>query len=60
MKLFSNNPSPARIAELTASAEAGSIRPVIDTVYPITGVAEAHERLETGGVRGKLIIDMRL
>ncbi|MFF0772293.1 NAD(P)-dependent alcohol dehydrogenase [Nonomuraea wenchangensis] len=59
MKLFSNNPSPARIAELTASAEAGSVRPVIDTVYPIGDVAEAHRRLETGGVRGKLIIDMQ-
>ncbi|MGI5158545.1 NAD(P)-dependent alcohol dehydrogenase [Microbispora sp. CA-102843] len=59
MKLFSNNPSPARIAELTASAEAGSIRPVIDAVYPIGDVTEAHRRLEAGGVRGKLIIDMQ-
>ncbi|MFF0862075.1 NAD(P)-dependent alcohol dehydrogenase [Nonomuraea sp. NPDC003560] len=59
MKLFSNNPSPARITELTASAEAGSIRPVIDTAYPIGDVAEAHRRLEAGGVRGKLIIDMQ-
>ncbi|GAA4915877.1 NADPH:quinone reductase-like Zn-dependent oxidoreductase [Nonomuraea thailandensis] len=59
MKLFSNNPSPARIAELTAAAEAGGIRPVIDTVYPIGEVAEAHRRLEAGGVRGKLIIDMQ-
>ncbi|UBU18365.1 NAD(P)-dependent alcohol dehydrogenase [Nonomuraea gerenzanensis] len=59
VKLFSNNPSSARIAELTASAEAGSIRPVIDTVYPIGDVAQAHRRLEAGGVRGKLIIDMR-
>ncbi|MGP3965178.1 NAD(P)-dependent alcohol dehydrogenase [Nonomuraea sp. 3N208] len=59
MKLFSNNPSPARIAELTASAEAGSIRPVIDTIYPISDIAEAHQRLEAGGVRGKLIIDMQ-
>ncbi|MCO5993863.1 NAD(P)-dependent alcohol dehydrogenase [Actinoallomurus rhizosphaericola] len=59
MKLFSNNPSPARIAELTASAEAGIIRPAIDTVYPITGIAEAHRRLEAGGVRGKLVIDLQ-
>lgn len=59
MKLFSNNPSPARIAELTAYAEAGSIRPVVDTVYPISGIADAHRRLETGGVRGKLVIDLR-
>ncbi|YCK40215.1 NAD(P)-dependent alcohol dehydrogenase [Actinomadura sp. ATCC 39365] len=59
MKLFSNNPSAARIAELTASAEAGNIRPVIDAVYPISDVTEAHQRLEAGGVRGKLIIDMQ-
>lgn len=59
MKLFSNNPSPARIAELTASTEAGSVRPVIDAVYPIGDVTEAHRRLEAGGVRGKLIIDMQ-
>ncbi|MEZ7125793.1 NAD(P)-dependent alcohol dehydrogenase [Nonomuraea sp. AD125B] len=59
VKLFSNNPSPARIADLTTCAEAGSIRPVIDTVYPIDDIAEAHRRLETGGVRGKLIIDMQ-
>ncbi|NRQ30882.1 NAD(P)-dependent alcohol dehydrogenase [Nonomuraea sp. NN258] len=59
MKIFSNNPSPERMAELTASAEAGNIRPVIDTVYPMDEVAEAHRRLEAGGVRGKLIIDLQ-
>ncbi|MCO5974736.1 NAD(P)-dependent alcohol dehydrogenase [Actinoallomurus soli] len=59
MKLFSNNPSSTRIAELTASAEAGVIRPAVDTVYPITGIAEAHRRLEAGGVRGKLVIDLQ-
>lgn len=60
MKLFSNNPSAERLAELTAAAEAGIIRPVIDTVYPLTGIAAAHERLEAGGVRGKLVLDLRL
>ncbi|GGP05619.1 NAD(P)-dependent alcohol dehydrogenase [Nonomuraea glycinis] len=60
MKLFSNNPSAERLAELTAAAEAGIIRPVIDTVYPLTGIAAAHERLEAGGVRGKLVVDLRL
>jgi NADPH:quinone reductase-like Zn-dependent oxidoreductase len=60
MKLFSNNPSPARIAELAAAAESGTIRPMIDTVYSIDDIAKAHERLEAGGIRGKFIIDMRL
>ncbi|WP_189864314.1 NAD(P)-dependent alcohol dehydrogenase [Streptomyces poonensis] len=59
VKLFSNNPSPGRIAELTQYAETGAVRPVTDTVFPMTDVAEAHRRLEAGGVRGKYVIDMR-
>ncbi|MDT0616444.1 NAD(P)-dependent alcohol dehydrogenase [Streptomyces lancefieldiae] len=57
-KLFSNNPSADRIAELTRFTEAGSIRPVIDSIFPVADVAEAHRRLEAGGVRGKYVIDM--
>jgi NADPH:quinone reductase-like Zn-dependent oxidoreductase len=59
VKLFSNNPSAGRIAELTRSVEAGTIRPVIDTIFPMAEIAEAHRRLEAGGVRGKYVIDMR-
>lgn len=57
--MFSNNPSADRIAELTRAAEAGTIRPVIDTVFPLHDIAAAHARLEAGGVRGKHVIDMR-
>ncbi|KPC89193.1 dehydrogenase [Streptomyces sp. NRRL WC-3753] len=60
VKMFSNNPSADRIAELTRAAEAGTIRPVIDTVFPMRDVAEAHHRLEAGGVRGKYVIDLQL
>ncbi|MER5553818.1 NAD(P)-dependent alcohol dehydrogenase [Streptomyces sp. NPDC002793] len=59
IKVFSNDPSADRIAELTRSVEAGGIRPVIDTVFPMSGIAQAHRRLEAGGVRGKYVIDMR-
>ncbi|MEV0611841.1 NAD(P)-dependent alcohol dehydrogenase [Nonomuraea sp. NPDC050404] len=58
LKLFSNNPSPARIAELTTAAEAGNVRPAIDTIYPMSDIAEVHRRLEAGGVRGKYVIDL--
>ncbi|WP_433274134.1 NAD(P)-dependent alcohol dehydrogenase [Actinosynnema sp. CS-041913] len=58
LKLFSNNPSAARIAELTESVEAGRIRPVVDTVFPMADIAEAHRRLDAGGVRGKFVIDV--
>ncbi|MEJ1197879.1 MULTISPECIES: NAD(P)-dependent alcohol dehydrogenase [unclassified Streptomyces] len=60
VKMFSNNPSTDRIAELTRAAEAGTIRPVIDTVFPMSDIAAIHHRLESGGVRGKHVIDMQL
>ncbi|MER7051810.1 MULTISPECIES: NAD(P)-dependent alcohol dehydrogenase [unclassified Streptomyces] len=58
IKLFSNNPSAERMAELTRSAERGDVRPVIHAVLPMDGVAEAHRGLEAGGVRGKYVVDM--
>ncbi|MFF0691324.1 NAD(P)-dependent alcohol dehydrogenase [Streptomyces tendae] len=60
VKMFSNNPSADRIADLTRTVEAGTIRPVIDTVFPVHDIAAVHRRLESGGVRGKYVIDMRL
>ena len=37
--------------------ERGQIRPIVDSVLPLSRVAEAHERLERGGVRGKIVLD---
>jgi NADPH:quinone reductase-like Zn-dependent oxidoreductase len=37
--------------------ERGQIRPVIDSVLPLTEVAKAHERLQQGGVRGKIVLE---
>jgi len=34
----------------------GELQPVIDAVWPLEQVQEAHERLEAGGVFGKLVI----
>jgi len=59
VKIFSNDPSAERIAELTRAVETGMIRPVVDTAFPMADIAEAHRRLEAGGVRGKYVIDMR-
>lgn len=46
VKMFSNNPSADRIAELTRAVEAGTIRPVVDTVFPMRDIAAVHQRLE--------------
>ena len=39
--------------------DAGVVRPVIDTVLPLANAAEAHRRLESGSVIGKLVLDVR-
>jgi NADPH:quinone reductase-like Zn-dependent oxidoreductase len=36
--------------------ERGLVRPRVERVLPLSRVAEAHERLERGGVRGKLVL----
>jgi NADPH:quinone reductase-like Zn-dependent oxidoreductase len=56
---FSNDPSTERIAELTRHVEAGTIRPLVAAVFALDEVAEAHRRLEAGGVRGRYVIDVR-
>ena len=49
-----------RTAETMAAVrrlvERGEIVPVIDSEYPLSDVAAAHERLEAGGVNGKLVL----
>lgn len=36
--------------------EQGQLKPVIDSVMPLSDVAKAHEKLEKGGVRGKIVL----
>lgn len=43
---------------LARLAERGYLKPQVDLVIPLTGVAEAHRRLETMRGRGKIVIDM--
>ena len=35
---------------------AGKVKPIVDTVYPLAEVAEAHERLERGEQLGKIVL----
>ena len=41
---------------ITPLVHEGRLRPHVDEVYPLERAAEAHERLEAGHVRGKLVL----
>ena len=44
------------LAELARRIDAGEMRPVVDAVFPLERAAEAIARLESGEVRGKVVI----
>lgn len=45
-----------KLVALHTLVERGQLEPVIDSVMPLSEVAEAHRRLEEGGVRGKIAL----
>ncbi len=49
-------PRGGDLEKIGALIEAGKIRPVIEKVFPLEQIAEAHRLSETGHVRGKLVV----
>lgn len=47
----------AKLDRLRDLLERREVKPVIDSVMPLSKVAEAHERVERGGMRGKVVLD---
>jgi len=48
----------ARLREMTPLFERGQARVVVDSVLPLEEVAQAHERLDSGHGRGKVILQV--
>ncbi|MGC9468662.1 MAG: zinc-binding dehydrogenase [Anaerolineae bacterium] len=47
-----------KLDALRVLAERGQLRAVIDTVMPLNHVADAHRKLEAGGVKGKIVLSV--
>jgi NADPH2:quinone reductase len=45
-----------KIQALAVLAGRGQIRPVIDSTFPLERIADAHRKLEAGGMKGKIVI----
>ncbi|MYN30049.1 zinc-binding dehydrogenase [Duganella sp. CY42W] len=48
--------SGAQLAELALLLDAGTIRAVIDSTYPLAEARKAHERAAAGHIRGKIVL----
>lgn len=48
----------SKLEGLRTLVERKQLRPVIDSVLPLNQVAEAHRRLEAGGVKGKIVLQV--
>ena len=46
----------AELTELTRHYDAGVLRPVVDRVYPLERMVEAHRYVETGHERGNVVV----
>ena len=44
------------LEKITGLIEAGKVRPVVEKVFALEQIAEAHRLSEAGHVRGKLVI----
>jgi NADPH:quinone reductase-like Zn-dependent oxidoreductase len=51
-------PDGDELRELADLVAAGQLRPHVEEVFPLERAAEAHERIEEGHVRGKLVLSV--
>jgi len=58
LRFFVNAEKGEDLPPLTALADAGSLRPALDGVFDLTSAADAMRRLESGEVRGKVVLSV--
>jgi NADPH:quinone reductase-like Zn-dependent oxidoreductase len=49
-------PNAGQLAEIGRLIDQGEVRPVVMATYPLAEVRQAHERLERGHLRGKIVL----
>ncbi len=58
-RFITRRPDGSQLDLLADLCEQGVIRPVIDTVYPLAQIADAHRHSDSGRARGKIVIAVR-
>jgi len=56
---MSVRPSSGQLSEIAKLVDAGKLKPVVETVLPLSDARRAHELNETGHARGKTVLTIR-
>jgi NADPH:quinone reductase-like Zn-dependent oxidoreductase len=51
-------PQGKQLAEIAALADAGKLKPFVEATYPLAEAAKAHEHVQSGRTRGKVVLDV--
>src|SRR5688572_1585029 len=55
-EVFLVRPDSGMLAEIGKLIDAGKVKPVVSQVLPLTEAAKAHQQIETGHTRGKIVL----
>ncbi len=53
------HPDRKQLEAIAGLVAEGKLRPIIDRILPLDQAAEAHEYMETGHARGKVVLKVR-
>ena len=56
---FYMSPSGVMLTTLAGLIEGGTLRPIVDSVYPLSDVERAFDHSDAGRARGKIIIQVK-
>ena len=56
VRAFSSYPDRGLLDDLTGYIQSGAVWPIVDTVYPLQRIADAHRALTDSGHHGKLVV----
>ncbi len=57
IRTFRGYPDRQLLTDIAGYVESGALRPVVDTVYPLTRIADAHRALDTLRRPGKIVLN---
>ena len=55
---YTAQPNAAQLGEVADLIDAGQVKVVVSATYPLDQVREAYDRLEKGGIRGKVVLTL--